>query len=349
MGERLLKANGRNHDEKSVGNTYLGTETDNHPAPNQLVLSSLLAMPDEWCKWFKENPPRNEQDKGAPNQQPSNQQIPSIEEEDWEDTRPRSRMNGQMTAALLRECKRECTIPVAPRNMQREMRNNPESTTRANLDPPDLVEENVELERQLISSTRSTSMERHEKVKAYNSMTDEGYRKATRQTQKQKQYVQRSLDSYIKRKKFEGKSASSTIDDKNDTENEMVDLFTGELAIIEMIRSRSEKTQYIQQHIDSCLELMKNEVMRKDITKINNFTEKGDMITTIENAIIKKIENKNKIEEMVCNNHVRDSNTTLRLICNRLYMVKRIGAAIELVALLRRCLYPKRDVIRWSL
>ena len=163
-----------------------------------------------------------------------------------------------------------------------------------------------------MSSTGSTSMERHGKVKAYNSMTDEGNGKATRQTQKQKQYVQRSLDSYIKRKKFERKSASSTIDDKNDTENEMVDLITGELAIIEMIRS--EKTQYIQQNIDSCLELMKNEVMRKDITKINNFTEKCDMITTIENEIIKKIDKKNKIEEMICNNRVRDSNTTLRLI-----------------------------------
>eukprot|EP00956_Cyclotella_meneghiniana_P024199 scaffold48306_cov41-Cyclotella_meneghiniana.AAC.2 len=118
-----------------------------------------------------------------------------------------------------------------------------------------------------------------------------------------------------------------------------------ELAIIEMIRS--EKTQYIQQHIDSCLELMKNEVMRKDIS-ISSFTEKGDMITTIENEI-KMIDNKNKIEEMIFNNRVRDSNTTLRLICNRLYMVKRIGAAIELVALLRRCLYLKWDVIRWSL
>ena len=344
MCERLLKANGRNHDGKSVGNTSLSTEADHHPASNRLVLSSLLAMQDEWYKWFKENPPRNER---VPDRQPSNRQIPSTEEEDWEDTRPRSRISGQMTAALSRKCKRECTIPVAPTNMQRKMRNNPESTTRATLDPPDLVEENVELERQLMSSTRSTSMERHEKVKAYNSMTDEGNGKATRQTQKQKHCVQRSLDSYIKRKKFEGKSASSTIDDKNDTENEMVDLFTGELAIIKMIRS--EKTQYIQQHIDSCLELMKNEVMCKDITKINSFIEKDEMTTTIENALIKMIDNENKIEEMICNNRVRDSNTTLRLICNRLYMVKRIGAAIELVALLRRCLYPKRDVIRWSL
>jgi hypothetical protein len=125
----------------------------------------------------------------------------------------------------------------------------------------------------------------------------------------------------------------------------MVDFFKRELAIIEM--NRNEKTQYIQQHIDSCLELMKNVVMRKDIS-ISSFTEKGDMITTIENEI-KMIDNKNKIEEMIFNNRVRDSNTTLRLICNRLYMVRRIGAAIELVTLLRRCLYPKREVIRWSL
>eukprot|EP00956_Cyclotella_meneghiniana_P029008 scaffold69144_cov39-Cyclotella_meneghiniana.AAC.1 len=98
MGERLLKANGRNHDGKSVGNTSLGTETDHHPASNRLlVLSSLLAMPDEW---FKENPPKNER---VPDRQPSNRQIPLTEEEDWEDTRPRSRISGQMTAALSRK------------------------------------------------------------------------------------------------------------------------------------------------------------------------------------------------------------------------------------------------------
>eukprot|EP00956_Cyclotella_meneghiniana_P025009 scaffold51276_cov57-Cyclotella_meneghiniana.AAC.2 len=64
---------------------------------------------------------------------------------------------------------------------------------------------------------------------------------------------------------------------------------------------RSEKTQYIQQHFDSCLdlELMKNEVMCKDITKINSFIEKDDMTTTIENALIKMIDNENKIEEMI--------------------------------------------------
>ena len=37
-----------------------------------------------------------------------------------------------------------------------------------------------------------------------------------------------------------------------------------------------------------------------------------------------------------------------RLICIRLYMVRMICIAIELQALLRRCSYPKRDVIRWS-
>ena len=35
------------------------------------------------------------------------------------------------------------------------------------------------------------------------------------------------------------------------------------------------------------------------------------------------------------------------LICNRLCMVRKIGYALEMIALLRRCLYPERDVIRW--
>eukprot|EP00956_Cyclotella_meneghiniana_P004799 scaffold5919_cov25-Cyclotella_meneghiniana.AAC.1 len=37
------------------------------------------------------------------------------------------------------------------------------------------------------------------------------------------------------------------------------------------------------------------------------------------------------------------------LICNRLCMVRKIGYALEMIALLRRCLYPERDVIRWGL
>ena len=38
-----------------------------------------------------------------------------------------------------------------------------------------------------------------------------------------------------------------------------------------------------------------------------------------------------------------------KLICSRLYMVQMICIAIELQALLRRCSYPKRDVIRWNM
>ena len=38
-----------------------------------------------------------------------------------------------------------------------------------------------------------------------------------------------------------------------------------------------------------------------------------------------------------------------RLISTRMHMTRRIGTALELAALLRRCSYPKRDVIRWNL
>eukprot|EP00956_Cyclotella_meneghiniana_P039486 scaffold172629_cov81-Cyclotella_meneghiniana.AAC.1 len=38
----------------------------------------------------------------------------------------------------------------------------------------------------------------------------------------------------------------------------------------------------------------------------------------------------------------------LCLICTRLQMIQRTGTALELTALLRRCSYPKRDVIRWG-
>eukprot|EP00956_Cyclotella_meneghiniana_P030256 scaffold75592_cov75-Cyclotella_meneghiniana.AAC.2 len=33
--------------------------------------------------------------------------------------------------------------------------------------------------------------------------------------------------------------------------------------------------------------------------------------------------------------------------CNNCLGYKEIGKAVRMIALLRRCLYPKRDVIRW--
>lgn len=47
-------------------------------------------------------------------------------------------------------------------------------------------------------------------------------------------------------------------------------------------------------------------------------------------------------------NHLGYGHKITRLICIRLYMVQRISVAVELAALLRRCSYPKRDVIRWN-
>ena len=37
----------------------------------------------------------------------------------------------------------------------------------------------------------------------------------------------------------------------------------------------------------------------------------------------------------------------MMLICHRAYMARRIGKAMKMMILLRRCLYPERDVIRW--
>ena len=92
------------------------------------------------------------------------------------------------------------------------MRNH-ESTTWASSDPPPLIEENGGLEGQQMStqlnsleqqqmSTQSNSMERLDNLKTHNTMVDEdedeGNDRATRQTQKQKQYVQKPIDSYFK-------------------------------------------------------------------------------------------------------------------------------------------------------
>ena len=77
----------------------------------------------------------------------------------------------------------------------------------------------------------------------------------------------------------------------------------------------------------------------------NDIDENNEMI-----KFIRKEFDDNRKEKEICSNCLgfdSDSNKTLRLICNRLYTINMSGATKELEALLRRCTYPKRDVIRW--
>ena len=58
----------------------------------------------------------------------------------------------------------------------------------------------------------------------------------------------------------------------------------------------------------------------------------------------------NTLNKNMKNENERSNNCfgIMRLICDRLQMILKTGAAIELQTLLRRCTYPKRDVIRWN-
>eukprot|EP00956_Cyclotella_meneghiniana_P008065 scaffold10757_cov35-Cyclotella_meneghiniana.AAC.2 len=65
-----------------------------------------------------------------------------------------------------------------------------------------------------------------------------------------------------------------------------------------------------------------------------------------------------KLKTMKDTEHTPNSNsretTMLQIICgmqecNNRLGYKRIGKAARMIALLRRCLYPKRDVIRWEI
>ena len=69
-----------------------------------------------------------------------------------------------------------------------------------------------------------------------------GNDRATRQTQKQKQYVQKTIDRYLKRTTNDVKIISLTTQEEIEKDNKVVDFFVGELAIIEMIRREKSHT-----------------------------------------------------------------------------------------------------------
>ena len=154
----------------------------------------------------------------------------------------------------------------------------------------------------------------------------------------QKRYAQKPIDSYFKRKTNKVENTTLITTNENETDNEMVEFLIREMAIIEMIKS--EKTHYKQASIDS-FKSTTSKVMICSNTARKDAKEKQ----SVQNGL-----NYNMREDKICNNCLGyEGSKTLRLICNRLYMVKTIGVAIEIQTLLRRCSYPKRDVIRWSL
>ena len=170
MGESLFQANGLNHEGKILGTTTHGTPTEHNQASNRFDLSSQFVPTDERGEWVEEDPPRNDQDKDAPDQQPPYRRKSSQEEGDWEDMRMKGCSTGRMTAVLSRGLTRETT---APKFEQENKRNDSESINRANLDPPALVEENEGWELQPRSTPLSKLMERHESFKNLSNMMKE--------------------------------------------------------------------------------------------------------------------------------------------------------------------------------
>eukprot|EP00956_Cyclotella_meneghiniana_P037214 scaffold135573_cov35-Cyclotella_meneghiniana.AAC.1 len=86
-----------------------------------------------------------------------------------------------------------------------------------------------------------------------------------------------------------------------------------------------------------------------------------EMIITEEkrqSSITEYFSSETKLKTMKDTEHTPNSNsretTMLQIICgmqecNNRLRYKRIGKAARMIALLRRCLYPKRDVIRWEI
>ena len=135
-------------------------------------------------------------------------------------------------------------------------------------------------------------------------MADEGNDRATRQTQKQKQYVQKTIDRYLKRTTNDVKIISLTTQEEIEKDNKVVDFFVEELAIIEMIRR--EKIPHIQKPEARSISF----TARKEIIGYNKVVEFFE----------RELDNNNM--EMICNNHLGyEHNQTPRLICNGLYKV----------------------------
>lgn len=340
MGECLFQANGLNHDVKFLAKTSHGTTTEQHPVTNRSVTSTRSISCDEWEKWIERNSSRNDKDKDICDRQPPNRHEPSKEEADWKYNDLKSHTTGQRTAVLSCGRKKETKTP---RNDQQNERRNYEMTNQETSNPPPLIDESEGWESHAMS-TPSKSLEQceRESLDKYNTMIEAGEDTRTLcRTQQRYEQLEIEIDRNFN-PITNGMSNSLEMKHQTETDDEMVEFFESELAIMKMIQyenSHHKQTQFNGHEATMKKKMISSNTGSKDID------ENNEMI-----KFIRKEFDNNRKEDEICSNclgYDSDSNKTLRLICNRLYTIDMSGAAKELEALLRRCIYPKRDVIRW--
>ena len=363
MGERLFEANGQDNDNDFRRKNHPDTAKENKRKPSDHVISPRYCSGDESCNWFERNPQRESGGSSdslfttnKSNERERRYTSSTDEGALVIDDRPaKSDEIDQSNTALARNEIGEYWTPAREKG---NVRNNPEKTIWLTSDPPALVEEDdgwkllpnstndntIRMKRTgaakntdiIITNMKAVFPESDGKYKTYKTKDLKFSCDSTDGSMRIK------LERVINDKVDETKKRNNVIDDevsitkKNDNYSS-VDTDTEYFSASSMISDSGLNDE------DDDIELHENNEIA--LAEIEELIQNEAMII----AMIKECGHTN--EEMTEMKIERES-TMLRITLsmhgyNNHLGYKRIGKAERMIALLRRCLYPKRDVIRW--
>ena len=314
MSEYRFRANGLNHDENLRCKTTLGTQTEVDLRTNHPDTSIRSTMIDDRDKWFQANHPRNERNRDDTFRQPRlrQKQLPSTEEEIWRAHEKKSTdQDRQQIIHMVSWDDDEEHFPA----LQIEKGSNKTPTNenrRTNL--PTIVEEEEGYKQPHIEMTLKSNIQK----KAFDSQNMRNEKGEDKLIKPHKTYTQMKIDSFFDKPELKMEIENETTDtDMEWNTDEMDEFLAEELAIIEMIIMEEKRQSSITEYFSSEIKLK----TMKDTEHNPDDSRETTML------------------QIICGMQE----------CNNRLGYKRIGKAVRMIALLRRCLYPKRDVIRWEM
>ena len=178
---------------------------------------------------------------------------------------------------------------------------------------PTIVEEEEGYKQPHIEMTMISNIQK----KAFDSQNMRNEKGEDKLIEPHKTYTQTKIDSFFDKPETKMEIENETIDTQIEWNTDEMDEFLAEeLAIIEMIIIEEKRQSSITEYFSSEIKLK----TMKD-TEHNPDSRETTML------------------QIICGMQE----------CNNRLGYKRIGKAARMIALLRRCLYPKRDVIRWEM
>ena len=302
MGERLFRANGLHHDEKSFCETTLVTQIEQQLEANRLASLTRSTTKDKSGKRFQENTSRNDQDKNSTTRRPPNRRAPVRSTEEQRCVAAKMCSNGQNIIRAVSWDEQD-KLPA----QSREQGSNEIPTCNRKWLASNLQTIMEEDEGQGPTTRIPSSRTARDNLK---SELEKGGDTLTGRTHKR--YKQIKIDTFFNRTHSNVKMVYNDSTPKEEIDTKLGKFFANEFAIIEMITRGERRESSLTEYLSSDVEV----------------TNQIDIPSSWETTML----------HITCGMHE----------CNNRLGYKQIGKAMRMIALLRRCLYPKRDVIRWQ-